>query len=44
MNYLRLDDNEVQDRSNITNVEAPDQWTGWRNDLAGAMYNEWLGN
>ncbi|KAH9794151.1 DDE Tnp4 domain-containing protein [Citrus sinensis] len=41
---LEIDNNEVQDASNITTLEASDQWTGWRNDLADAMYNEWLGN
>ncbi|KAH9681176.1 DDE Tnp4 domain-containing protein [Citrus sinensis] len=41
---LEIDNNEVQDANNITTLEASDQWTGWRNDLADAMCNEWLEN
>lgn len=39
-----IDDSEVQYVNNITTLEASDQWTGLRNDLVDAMYNEWLGN
>ena len=36
--------NNVIIHYNISTLEASDQWTGWRNDLATVMYNDWLGH
>ena len=39
-----LPNNEVEDNDSISSIEASDQWTSWRNDLATTMYNNWLRN
>ena len=41
---IDLPNNEVEDNDNISSIEASDQWTSWKNDLATTMYNNWLGN
>ena len=41
---LDIFNNKVDDSDKISSLEASDQWTSWRNDLATAMYNNWLGN
>ena len=41
---LDISNNEVDDSDNISSLKASDQQTSWRNDLATAMYNNWLGN